>query len=402
MARKNGEDRGIVEKPKGSGTWWVRLYVNGAEKWHRCDSKSQARALYGRIRAEIREERYFPEKYKAQKAEKPLLLKEYVTTWLANQPAKGKKASTVKTYRYRLDKHVLPVFGSLPLPAITRAKSKAWAAGLLNSGLDYDTALNALLTLSGVLSEAVEDGLLTVNPVLHAGKIIKRPKTLAEEELVIFTPDEEQAFLKAVKEHRPAFYPMALTFFRTGLRAGEVRGLHREDLDFHGRAVHVRRQWSRGYLDTPKNGKSRKVDMSHGLAAALKEWLELQDLEAAHAGRERSEIVFPGNTGGTRRQPSYMAENYLRYKLWFPLLEKAKVRRLDLHAARHTFASRLIANGENLKYIAEQMGHGSIKVTVDIYGHLIPGGNKSAVDRLDQPGVQPGAILATNAKSLVS
>ncbi len=90
-----------------------------------------------------------------------------------------------------------------------------------------------------------------------------------------------------------------------------------------------------------------------------------------------------------------MAENWLRYKLWFPLMEKAGIRRLDLHAARHTFASRLIANGENLKYISEQLGHSSIAVTADIYGHLIPGGNKQAVDRLDSVQIAAPSISST-------
>ena len=257
-------------------------------------------------------------------------------------------------------------------------------ATLSEEGLDYDTVLGYLLTLSAVLTEAVEDKLITVNPALRAGKIISRPKTLEEDELEIFTPEEEQKFLEAVKEHRPAFYPMALTFFRTGMRLGEVLGLHRGDVDFQSRLLYVRRNWTRGLLGTPKNGKARKIDMSNGLSATLKGWLELQDLEATAAGRPVPEVLFLGNVGGTRQRPTYMAENWLRYKLWFPLIEKAGIRRLDLHAARHTFASRLIANGENLKYISEQLGHSSIAVTADIYGHLIPGGNKQAVDRLDR------------------
>jgi integrase len=350
------------------------------------------------LKAEDREGRYFPEKYKVKREEKSVRLVEYFETWLRNQPAKGKKPSTIAAYNHRGRKHILPHFGTLGLSELTRVKIKAWCAGLLETGLDFDTVQGCLLVLSGILSEAVEDGLIAVNPALHAGKIIKRPPTLGEEELAIFTPEEELAFLKAVREFRPTFYPMALTFFRTGMRAGEVMGLHREDLDFRSRTIHVRRNWTRGRLGTPKNGKARRVDMSKGLAETLREWIELQDLEAAHASRPSPEILFPGNTGGTRRAPYYMAENHLRYALWFPMAVKAEIRRLDLHTARHTFASRLLANGENLKYIAEQLGHSSIKITADTYGHLIPGGHKAAVDRLDSLSATiTGTILPVEA-----
>ena len=82
----------------------------------------------------------------------------------------------------------------------------------LKLGLDFDTALNALLTLSAV-TEAVEDGLITHNPALRSGKLLKRPETIEESELAIFTPEEEGLLLETVRRERPLFYPMALTFF---------------------------------------------------------------------------------------------------------------------------------------------------------------------------------------------
>ena len=69
--------------------------------------------------------------------------------------------------------------------------------------------------------------------------------------------------------------------------------------------------------------------------------------------------------------------------MWRPLLKTAGVRYRKPHALRHTFASLLLENRESLAYVKEQMGHSSIKITVDTYGHLIPGANKAAVDRLD-------------------
>lgn len=70
-------------------------------------------------------------------------------------------------------------------------------------------------------------------------------------------------------------------------------------------------------------------------------------------------------------------------KVFYGLLKAAGLRRIRFHDLRHTFASLLIQQGESLVYVKEQMGHSSVQVTVDLYGHLIPGGNKQAVDRLD-------------------
>jgi integrase len=76
-------------------------------------------------------------------------------------------------------------------------------------------------------------------------------------------------------------------------------------------------------------------------------------------------------------------KNNWRKRVFYRTLEKAGLRQIRVHDLRHTFASLLIQAGESLAYVRDQLGHHSIKVTVDIYGHLAPGGNKAAVDRLD-------------------
>jgi integrase len=82
--------------------------------------------------------------------------------------------------------------------------------------------------------------------------------------------------------------------------------------------------------------------------------------------------------GGTQLDPSNLR------KVFYRLLTAAKLRRVRFHDLRHTFASLLIQQGEGLAYIRDQLGHSSIKVTVDTYGHLVPGGNRQAVDKLDE------------------
>jgi len=76
----------------------------------------------------------------------------------------------------------------------------------------------------------------------------------------------------------------------------------------------------------------------------------------------------------------------LYHRYFQPVLTKAGLRNIRLHDLRHTFGSQLIQSGASIVYVKEQMGHSSIQVTVDTYGHLIPGANVSFVDRLDVDG----------------
>ncbi len=89
--------------------------------------------------------------------------------------------------------------------------------------------------------------------------------------------------------------------------------------------------------------------------------------------------IFPSRVGAPL-EPNRVREAF------FLALKHAKLRRIRFHDMRHTFASWLIANGESLVYVKEQLGHHSIQITVDTYGHLIPGANRKAVNALDDPG----------------
>jgi len=78
--------------------------------------------------------------------------------------------------------------------------------------------------------------------------------------------------------------------------------------------------------------------------------------------------------------------NNFSERVFKPLLKAAGLRTIRFHDLRHTFGSLLIQTGASLAYVRDQMGHSSIQVTVDIYGHLVPGANISFVDQLDRPG----------------
>ena len=201
------------------------------------------------------------------------------------------------------------------------------------------------------------------------------------------TRQESESFLAAVQEFCPDWYPFFLTALRAGLRKGELIALKWGDIQFgdserdSNRYIRVQRNYSFGVFTTPKNKKSRRVDMSRQLRATLIELREQRMLEAFLGGKTSisDELVFPSQAG-TPIKPDNLSVRYME-----PALEKAGLHHFRFHDLRHTFGSLLIQGGASLAYVKEQMGHSSIQVTVDIYGHLIPGADISCVDQLDTP-----------------
>ena len=107
-------------------------------------------------------------------------------------------------------------------------------------------------------------------------------------------------------------------------------------------------------------------------------------------------LVFPSPRG------ALLNDDNFRHRVFAPAVRRTKLTGFRFHDLRHTFASLLLQNRESPAYVKEQMGHHSIKVTVDIYGHLVPGANRDAVDRLDVTGRNAGATARTDQKAGVS
>lgn len=105
-------------------------------------------------------------------------------------------------------------------------------------------------------------------------------------------------------------------------------------------------------------------------------------------------MVFPS------RQGPALEERNVQH-VFKRMLDKAKLRHIRIHDLRHTFASLLLQQGESVVYVKEQLGHGSIQITVDTYGHLIPGANRGAINHLDDDdATQPDATQAQPRRNL--
>lgn len=229
--------------------------------------------------------------------------------------------------------------------------------------------------ISGTIEYAMEEELVTTNPtngVLKKLGLDGRNRPLVQP----MTPDEVSLFLGICSLHMKKWYPLFLCVFRTGMRLGELLGLRWGDIDWNSKSVQVQRSFRHGKLTGTKTRKSRRVDMSDQLVEELRGLLTNRKKEAMATGTgEVVETIF--HTSG---KPT--SQNTIR-NIWKRLLKKAQLRNMRFHDIRHTYASILLSRGESPVYVKEQLGHSSIQMTVYIYGHLIPGGNRQAVNALD-------------------
>jgi integrase len=236
--------------------------------------------------------------------------------------------------------------------------------------------------LRACFSVAVEDRLITANPAARLGKFVTRSGE--NREIETFTQAELTTILEVAEREMPDAYPIVLTLARTGLRIGEALTLQANDLDFERRELWVRRTWGSRKkalgsrrINAPKSNRFRRVDMSDQLGRVLQGLLTMREAEAILKGEDRSPWLFLGRGGGP------MTPGAFWQNVWRPLLRQTGLLYRKPHTLRHTYASLLIQNGESLAYIRDQLGHHSISLTVDTYGHLVPGANRAAVDRLD-------------------
>jgi len=213
------------------------------------------------------------------------------------------------------------------------------------------------------------------------------------------TQEEAETFLQSAKALRPKRYPLFLTALRAGLRVGELIALEWGDVQMgesdedKNRYILVRHNFTHGNFTSPKNRKEGRVDLDRELRRVLIELRDQRMLEAMQRGEEEvSGLVFPSETGGPLDSRNVYHRDFL------PCLEAAGLRRITWHTLRHSFAHALIANGASLAYVSQQMRHQSIQVTVDRYGHLVPGGQIEFIDRLGtvemEPEVEPSRVTA--------
>jgi integrase len=276
--------------------------------------------------------------------------------------------STYKQYNGHIENHLKPFYEGCRISRINYDKVEKFISHCIENNVTISTMKKILINLGAIMTYSVRKRYVDYNPV----RDIEKPKGQSEHDedkkLNVLTPARILSLLDTTPDlkHKTLF----MAAVTTGLRQGELLGLKWTDINWFNNQINVNRTYNHFRFYEPKTKTSkRKVDVPPQMTIQFKEWkiaCPANDLD----------LIFPNENG----KPMSALNMYNRKFL--PTLKKAKINKIRFHDLRHTYASLLMDQGENIKYIQNQLGHASIKVTMDTYGHLMKDVNREAANRL--------------------
>lgn len=287
---------------------------------------------------------------------------QFAKLWIASYAKTKTKPSTLQSYQDIINNHLIPVFGDFLLTDITTGMLQNYVAKRLEK-VKPKTVINEIVPIKMMFKHAMRWGYLKVNP----SEYVERPR-VEREEMEILIPEDIRLLLEHVtSKYRTLF----LTAILTGMRRGEVLGLQWGDIDWNHNQIYVRRSLWKDQFITPKSKNStRRIDMTPYLT------MELKKHKLASPNSD-CDLVFCNSDGKALDANNMVKREFL------PALRRAKIRQIRFHDLRHTNVALRIEQGQNIKYIQNQLGHASIQTTLDRYGHLIKEVNTEQAKKLD-------------------
>ncbi|MCQ4672450.1 site-specific integrase [Lactonifactor longoviformis] len=296
-------------------------------------------------------------------------------TWIEEYKPLTVKRGTLIVYQNAYDLYIKDKFAKKKLKDI-RAEHIQKLYNELNKTYSRSVLLSVSQVINGMFKQAIENGMLVKNPAEH----IKKPKQYSESVKEVMTKEQQDIFVKALEGSRLRILIKVALF--TGLRSGELRGLQWEDIDFKNSLIHVNHTLKyvakEGFfLDQPKTKTSKRdVPMLEEVAILLKKQRQQQNITRIALGQRYmpvdglESLVFTTEKGRPLQGGSIDAELKRICKgiqgmhPGFP--------EISPHSLRHTFATRGIENGMQLKVMQTILGHSTLAMTSDLYSHVLP------------------------------
>ena len=300
---------------------------------------------------------------------------EFLVDWLDNYVSTRVRARTLEGYRQRA-KHIIGEIGNIPLADLRPnhiAKYYTDKSGPLSPG----TLIKHHNLIRDCLSHAVKWDLIMRN----VAEAVEPPR-VRKKEMSAFSVPEIHRFLSTCPQG--PWHTMFHTLIWTGLRRSELLGLRWSDLDLDVASLQVRQSLVRlqdgtYVFEEPKTFKGlRTLDLAPSTCLSLRIHRENQQHDAGLLGIPfvETNLVF-GHPDGSPRTPSTVTQQFRR------IAKRAGFSDVRLHDLRHTHASLMLQQGTDMKTISTRLGHASIAFTMDTYAHLLPGMQKSAMEKFE-------------------
>lgn len=311
----------------------------------------------------------------------------FANEWLEKSAKRNLSPTTVAGYVHTLDKHILPHFSTMRMDSIKSIHITDYLIGLESNRLDGEKGGLSPATikkhhdlLSNVFKFAIKNESIKINPVTNSEK----PK-LKKIETEVYTTDEVRHLFDLLDDEEPLHNLMIRLAVETGMRRGEILGLQWSDIDFETSKIRISRSLSytkdSGYtLGTTKNKKERTVIGSRGIMERLASYHRqhrLNKLQVAELWQGGSYFYVFSDMFGKPLHPDTPS------RWWRRFLARTGFKEIRFHDLRHTAATLLINQGVHAKIISERLGHSTISVTMDIYGHYLEEANQHAADIFD-------------------
>lgn len=301
-------------------------------------------------------------------------VREYLTQWLETQTVHV-RATTLHGYQGAVNR-ILAKIGSAKLQSITVLQLDTLYAGLLQDGLSPKTIANTHNVLRRALSDAVRTGVLSSNPAASA-----RTPRLRRNEMTTWSADQLRAFYEATADSR--LHALWVTLGNTGMRRGEALGLRWSDVDLGTQELSIRQTrttaGSTEVVGPTKTEKSRRtLALDDGTVAVLRAYRRVVAAERLRHGDAYDathDLVFVDATGRPV-SPDWATRTFRR------LVQDAGLPAIRLHDLRHGWATRALERGVPARVVAEQLGHSTVVVSLDVYSHVTSTTLRDAVDRV--------------------
>lgn len=368
MAKKRANGEGTIYRRK-DGTWCTQLTIG-----------QKRVTFYGKTWQEVAEKRDRAKNDLRQGTfvePTKLTVGEWLDTWLDDYKKPRLRQLVWESYEVIVRCHLKPAIGSLPLKDLRPEHLQRLYNEKFASGLSPSTLKHIHLVIHGALQQALKNQLVVRN-VSEATTLPRGER----KDIRALSPEEEDRFLEVLGEDRlgPAF----ITLLGTGLRRGELLALRWQDVDLTEGVIHVRRDMVRTkqkglVFQEPKTAKSRRsIPLPDDVVTALKSHKIRQAQEKLLAGPAYRDngLVFCTEIG-TPIEP----RNFNRK--FYQLRKKAGIEDVNLHALRHTYATRLLEKGVSLKVVQELLGHSKYDMTANVYSHVSPELKREAVAALN-------------------